>query len=268
MDFLAAHPTFLIVAGGFLIGFLVGLTGVGAGALTTPMLISGVGMPPALAVGTDLLFAAITKSSAAFRHHKLMNVDWHIVRWLAAGSLPGAAIMLTWLFLGHPDTHALAKTIRHGLAFALFLSAGAIALYPWLISHRVPVGHDSGPPGRGRREYATLAFGLVLGVLVTLTSVGAGSIGVTVLTSLYPALLARRLVGTDIVHAIPLTLLSGMGHAGLGNVDLRVLGLLLIGSIPGIALGSRVTGVLPDWLLRLALAAVLVNAGWLLLPKG
>ena len=132
----------------------------------------------------------------------------------------------------------------------------------------MPVDHDTGPPGRGLREWATLAFGLVVGVLVTLTSVGAGSIGVTVLTSLYPALLARRVVGTDIVHAIPLTLLSGLGHAKLGNVDFSVLGFLLIGSIPGIALGSRVTGVLPDWVLRLALSAVLVNAGWLMLPKG
>lgn len=268
LDFFVSHPTAFVIGGGFLIGFLVGLTGVGAGALTTPMLITGVGMPPALAVGTDLLFAAITKSSAAFRHHKLFNVDWHIVRWLAAGSLPGAAGMLAWLFLAQPDTHVLAVTIRHGLAFALFISAAAIAFYPWLLSYRVPVDHDTGPPGRGLREWATLAFGLVVGVLVTLTSVGAGSIGVTVLTSLYPALLARRVVGTDIVHAIPLTLLSGLGHAKLGNVDFSVLGFLLIGSIPGIALGSRVTGVLPDWVLRLALSAVLVNAGWLMLPKG
>jgi uncharacterized membrane protein YfcA len=175
LDFVASHPTLLVVTGGFLIGFLVGLTGVGAGALTTPMLITGAGMSPGLAVGTDLLFAAITKSSAAVRHHTMLNVDWHIVRWLAAGSLPGSLAMLAWLYFAHPDTHVLAKTIRHGLAIALFVSAIAIALYPWLMRHRMTADHDSGPPGRGTREWATLAFGLVLGALVTLTSVGAGS---------------------------------------------------------------------------------------------
>ncbi len=256
----------LIVGGGFAIGFLVGLTGVGAGALTTPLLISGVGLQPAIAVGTDLLFAAITKGSAAWRHHKLANVDWSIMRWLAAGSLPGALAMLAWLTLAKPETHQLALAIRKWLAVTLVISAVAIALYPWLMRYRGEWAGMADGPQPGRR-LATLAFGVVLGVLVTLTSVGAGSIGVTVLTALYPGLVARRLVGTDIVHAIPLTLLSGLGHAQLGNIDFGVLGLLLVGSIPGIALGSRITGRLPDWLLRLSLSLVLLNAAYFLLPR-
>lgn len=257
----------LIAGGGFLIGFLVGLTGVGAGALTTPLLISGVGMSPALAVGTDLLFAALTKASAAWRHHRLGNVDWRIVGWLAAGSLPGALAMLAWLSLAHADTQALAMHIRKWLAITLVISALAIAAYPWLIRARANWAGSAGEPKPGPR-IATLAFGFVLGTLVTLTSVGAGSIGVTVLSILYPGLLARRLVGTDIVHAIPLTLLSGLGHAHLGNLDLTVLTLLLLGSIPGIAIGSRITGMVPDWVLRLALALVLLNAAYFLMPRG
>lgn len=267
MAFAPAETWQLIIGGGFVIGFLVGLTGVGAGALTTPLLISGVGMPPAVAVGTDLLFASLTKASAAWRHHRLGNVDWRILRWLAAGSLPGAALMLAWLTFAHPDTRLLAMLIRKGLAITLFVSAIAIAVYPWVMSHRTEWSGQSGDPTM-RRRIATMLFGGVLGVLVTLTSVGAGSIGVTVLTALYPSLIMRRLVGTDIVHAIPLTMLSGLGHAHLGNIDVHVLLMLLVGSIPGIALGSRVTGWVPDWVLRLVLAIVMLNAGWLLMQKG
>lgn len=256
----------LIVGGGFLIGFLVGLTGVGAGALTTPLLITGVGLPPAIAVGTDLLFAAITKASAAHRHHRLGNVDWPILRWLAAGSLPGALMTLAWLTITRPDTQVLALTIRKGLAVTLVISAVAILVYPWIMRHRCEWAGGVGEAPT-TRKLSTFAFGLLLGVLVTLTSIGAGSIGVTVLTALYPGLIMRRLVGTDIVHAIPLTVVSGLGHAHLGHVDLGVLVMLLAGSLPGIALGSRVTGLVPDWVLRLVLAVVMLNAGYMLLPK-
>lgn len=259
----------LIVAGGFGIGFLVGMTGVGAGALTSPLLITGVGLSPVVAVGTDLLFAALTKASAAWRHHRLFNIDYSVLGWLAAGSLPGAALMLAWIYLAQPDTHQLALLIRKGLAFALLASALAIAIYPLVTRSRPKAGSGEAPAAAavGRRRWQTLALGLVLGTLVALTSVGAGSIGVTILTALYPAMLARRLIGTDVVHAIPLTLLSGLGHAGLGNVDFGVLGLLLLGSIPGIAFGTRVTGLLPDWVLRLALSLVMLNAAWLLWAK-
>ena len=252
-----------MMAGGGLVGFLVGLTGVGAGALLTPMLISGFGVSPTVAVGTDLLFASITKATAATRHHKYGNVNWPILRWLAAGSITASAAMMAWLYITAPDTQRLGEIIRGLLAVLLVASAIVIPLCPWLLRERRKGADAVDVPVRRR---PTLAFGLVLGVLVTLTSVGAGAIGVAVLSALYPALAARRIVGTDIVHAIPLAFISGLGHVGLGNVDWLVLAALLSGSIPGIALGSRLTGYLPDWLLRIALCIVLLYAAYLLLP--
>src|SRR5712671_3637748 len=174
-----------IVAGGCVIGFLIGMTGVGAGSLTTPMLISGFGLPPAVAVGTDLLFASITKATAAWRHQRLANIDWRILRWLAAGSLPGAAAVLAWFYIVNPQTEALARTIRTALAYSLFASAGANALHPWLARHDVLTALDMRNTGLGK--IATIGLGVVLGILVALTSVGAGAIGVVVLMVLYPS---------------------------------------------------------------------------------
>ena len=254
----------LIIGGGFIIGFLIGMTGVGAGSLTTPLLI-GIGVQPAVAVGTDLLFASVTKTSAAWRHHRLGNVHWGILGWLALGSLPGAAAMLAWLYVWPVDTVSLAYYIRKVLAITLIISAVAMALHPWL-RRRQPSGLTS-ETKTNTRPWPTALFGAILGALVALTSVGAGAIGVAVLMGLYPTLLARRVVGTDIVHAIPLTLLSGLGHAGMGNFDAWLLLALLAGSVPGILLGSRITAHVPDWLLRFALSVVLFYAAYLLLMK-
>ncbi|MEW5964552.1 MAG: sulfite exporter TauE/SafE family protein [Pseudomonadota bacterium] len=264
MSLVLASSWLTMAIAGLGIGFLVGCTGVGAGALTTPMLVGGFGVPPAVAVGTDLLFAAITKATGAWRHHRLGNVDWAVLGWLAAGSLAASLAVLAWLYLGAPDTTRLAVTIKRGLSVALVASAIAIPLYPLL--RRAPSAEGEAPPRR-LRPLATLTLGLVLGGLVTLTSVGAGAIGVVALCALYPSLLARSIVGTDVVHAVPLTMLSGLGHLGLGHVDLGVLAAMLAGSIPGIALGSRLTGCLPDWSLRLALSLVLLGAAWMLLAK-
>ena len=263
MEFLHSGAWPIIVFGGFAVGFLVGLTGVGAGSLMTPFLISGIGISPVLAVGTDLLFASITKASAAWRHHSLGNVNWPIVRWLAMGSLPGAVLVLSWIYLAQPDLHVLADIIKKVLAFALVVSALCVAAYP-LLKRLAASAIDAGEPTHVRQG-PTLMLGLVLGVLVALTSVGAGAIGVVALTMLYHSLSARRLVGTDIVHAIPLTFLAGASHFGMGNVDLKILGFLLLGSVPGIALGSRITGLVPDWVLRITLALVLFWAAYSLL---
>ncbi len=252
-----------ITCAGAFVGFLVGLTGVGAGALMTPMLISGFGVNPAVAVGTDLMFASITKATAAARHHSYGNVSWPILRWLSAGSLSAAALTMAWLYIAAPDTERLGEIIRGLLAVLLVISAIIIPLCPWVLSKLRQGAHEVDVPVRHR---ATLAIGLVLGVSVALTSVGAGAIGVAVLSALYPALMARRIVGTDIVHAIPLAFLAGIGHLGLGNIDWLILVALLCGSIPGIALGSRLTGHMPDWLLRVALSIVLLYAAYLLLP--
>ncbi|MDX2309662.1 MAG: sulfite exporter TauE/SafE family protein [Hyphomicrobium sp.] len=258
-----AEHAHIVVGGGFLIGFLIGITGVGAGSLTTPLLISGVGIPPAVAVGTDLLFAAITKMSAALRHHRLGNVDWPILGWLAAGSLPGAAAVLAWLYLAAPDTASIATFVKRSLAVTLVVSAVAILLFPYLKRLHVTEAADGTPA----RPLPTIIFGLVLGAAVALTSVGAGAIGVAVLTGLYTLMPMRRVVGTDIVHAVPLTFVSGLGHMGLGHIDWIVLAGLLSGSIPGILIGSRLTGRLPEWFLRIALAIVLCYAAWLLYLK-
>jgi uncharacterized membrane protein YfcA len=253
----------LIIGGGFIIGFLIGITGVGAGSLTTPMLI-GFGFPAAVAVGTDLLFASLTKASAALRHQRLGNVDWPILGWLAAGSLPGAAAVLLWLYYSHADTALLAFYIRKVLGITLIISAIAISLNPWLRRHQ-PGDHNAlhAPVRSG----PTAFFGVILGAMVALTSVGAGAIGVAVLTGLYPALMARRVVGTDIVHAVPLTLVAGAGHATMGHVDLVLLATLLAGSVPGILIGSRFTSKIPDWALRIALSLILLWAAYQMLVK-
>lgn len=250
----------LIVAGGFVVGFLVGMTGVGAGSLMTPFLITQVGVQPALAVGTDLLFASITKASASAPHHAFGNVNWRIVRWLAAGSVPGSLAMLLLIKWLEPDLETMADVIKTCLVLALAVSATAILVYPFLMRHRWREAARPDDAHQSVRPLPTLLLGLVLGSIVTLTSVGAGAIGVVILTLLYPALRTRHLIGTDIVHAVPLTLVSGLGHLGMGNADFVLLGLLLVGSLPGILIGSRLTGRLPDWFLRGALAVILVFA--------
>ena len=254
----------LIVAGGFVVGFLVGMTGVGAGSLMTPFLITQVGVPPTLAVGTDLLFASITKASAAYPHHNFGNVNWRMVGWLAAGSVPGSIAMLALLAFIDPDTAALSRLIKEALVVALIMSSVAILLYPIMTRNRPSAteGMDVAV-----RPVPTLLLGLVLGSIVTLTSVGAGAIGVVILTMLYPRLMTRRLIGTDIVHAVPLTLISGLGHMSMGNTNFVLLGLLLVGSLPGIAIGSRLTGRLPDWFLRGLLAVILCFAAYQLSTK-
>lgn len=254
-----------LVAAGFGVGLLVGLTGVGGGALMTPLLISSFGVAPPVAVGTDLLYASITKTAGSWRHHIADHVDWPVVWRLAAGSLPAAAVLLAVIAsLPENSTHALAHWIRMGLVVALPISGLAIVLYPF-VTRKSPV-NDKGdvPP----RTLPTVLFGILLGLLVTLTSVGAGAIGVTVLAALYPLLPAKRLVGTDIAHAVPLTLIAGLGHLSLGNVDVGLLLALLVGSIPGILIGARLAGVAPEWLLRPILGVTLCYAAWALFNRG
>jgi uncharacterized membrane protein YfcA len=252
-----------LVGAGFVVGFLVGLTGVGGGALMTPLLISNFGVSPHLAVGTDLLYASITKTAGGWRHHVERHVEWPIVLRLAMGSVPAALALLAVMAFLPVDTVALARWIRTGLVVALPISGAAIVLYPWL-TRTSPRDDDGNVPPR---TLPTVLFGVVLGLLVTLTSVGAGAIGVSVLAALYPMLPAKRLVGSDIAHAVPLTLVGGLGHLGLGNVDGGLLVALLCGSIPGILLGTRLAGMVPDWALRPILAIALCYAAYVLYNK-
>ncbi len=251
------------ILSGFGVGLLVGLTGVGGGALMTPLLIFGFGIAPAVAVGTDLVFAAITKANGVWVHARQRTVDWRIVRRLASGSLPAA--LVTLLVLGQVDAHTEQAEgfMTTTLGLALILTAAALLWRLWGAS-AVP-RDDTSQAGRGRSEkrraLATVVTGAVLGVLVTLTSVGAGAVGAAVLLWLYPRLSAARVVGTDLAHAVPLTALAGLGHWQLGTVDLALLVALLAGSLPGIYVGSRMSAVFPERWLRPVLATLLLAIG-------
>lgn len=246
---------------GLVVGFIVGLTGLGGGSLMTPILVLFFGIPPATAVGTDLLYASITKAGGVWVHHRKGHVDWKLVGWLAAGSLP-TAIITTWVLtaLDLRDEH-LSTLISSVLGVALILTAMAILFRETLrrfSRDREHVGQTWGPE---RLVPATVATGVVLGVFVTISSVGAGAIGMVVLLWLYPRLPSVKLVGVDIAHAVPLTAVAGLGHFYMGTVDFSLLGSLLLGSLPGIYLGSQIGGRIPDYILRPTLACMLLVVG-------
>lgn len=244
---------------GLAVGTIVGLTGVGGGSLMTPLLVLGFGVPAVTAVGTDLLFAGLTKVGGAVSHGLGGNVDWRIAGLLAAGSLPGTAAALGALAV-LPPAGAAGKMLVSA-ALGVMLLATAIALLfrtrmaQWA---RARSGHGWLARHRG---LATVITGAVIGVAVTFSSVGAGAIGVTALILLFPLLATVRVVGTDIAHAVPLTLAAGLGHAALGNVDWPMLASLLAGSLPGILVGSHLAPRIPERALRHSLAAVLALAG-------
>lgn len=250
---------------GFGVGLIVGVTGVGGGALMTPILVLLFGVAPAAAVGTDLWFAAITKMVGGTVHHSKGSVDWQVLRRLASGSLPAAVVTLVWLHLSG------ASQLRQGLIFNALggvLLLTALAMIFKKRTHAFGQRLRSTAPEKFKRAQPamTVVAGVVLGFLVTLTSVGAGALGVVMLVYLYPyRMTPARLVGTDIVHAIPLTMVAGIGHMLMGNVDFGLLGNLLLGSIPGILLGSMFGSKLPENALRAAIAVVLVLVGFKLL---
>ncbi len=247
------------VFSGLVVGALVGLTGVGGGSLMTPILIMLFGVHPLSAVGTDLLFAAATKATGTRVHASRGNVDWGIVRLLLLGSVPGslaALALLTRLPLRSPEvTHAITAAI----GVALLLTAAGLLSSDIAGRFRAKIASQraSNPPAA--RPRLTVVLGFVLGVLVSLTSVGAGAAGMAVLRRLYPRMPTVRLVGSDIAHAVPLTLLAGSGHWLIGDVNWTLLGSLLLGSIPGIILASRFAHHVPDGVLRRVLALVLLG---------
>jgi uncharacterized membrane protein YfcA len=250
---------------GFLVGLLVGFTGVGGGALMTPLLVFLFGVAPQTAVGTDLLFAAITKGVGGWVHGKRGSIDWLVLRRLCAGSLPATALTVALLHYSPPDA-GLRALILPGLGAALLLTSLAMLLKAPL--HRLGQRLRTTSPERFKHVQAplTVAAGAVLGFLVTLTSVGAGALGVVMLVYLYPfRLTPSKLVGTDIAHAIPLTLLAGLGHMSVGNVDFRLLATLLVGSVPGIVIGSRLNLRVNERYVRSAIALVLAVVGGRLL---
>ncbi|HDS1737036.1 MULTISPECIES: sulfite exporter TauE/SafE family protein [Pseudomonas] len=246
---------------GLIVGFIVGMTGVGGGSLMTPILL-WFGVNPATAVGTDLLYAAITKASGVWVHGRNKNIDWTITGWLSLGSVPAAALTLWFLSTLHTDTSALNAVIKQGLAVVLILTALALLFKSRLQAFANRHAGDHYHLSDRTLNILTVLTGVVLGVMVTLTSIGAGALGTVALFLLYPFLVTRRLVGTEIAHAVPLTLVAGLGHAGMGNMDWSLLGYLLLGSLPGIYLGSHLTGRISDRVLRPCLAGMLLLIGY------
>jgi uncharacterized membrane protein YfcA len=246
----------MLIFAGFLVGLIVGATGVGGGALMTPILLLIFGIAPVAAIGTDLYFAGLTKLAAGKIHHQKALIDWAVVKLLWIGSLPSSAAVLLLMRLGFFQIDV--SFLKHAIGVAILITVVGLIFHSTF--QRI---------GRGLRlqnevhfkrwqPMLTIAAGALLGFLVTLTSVGAGAIGAVLLTYLYPLRLTpARLIATDIVHAIPLALFAGTGHLLMGNVDFMLLGWLLLGSIPGVIIGAKLSTVLPQIVLRYLLATVL-----------
>jgi uncharacterized membrane protein YfcA len=248
----------LYTLSGFFVGMLVGMTGVGGGSLMTPILILLFGIHPATAVGTDLLYAAATKTGGTLIHGLNHTIDWRIVGRLALGSVPMTVVTLFILSRFDLSATAAARVITFSLGLALLATALALIFRAKLVEYYAA---RVGELTARRTATLTLLTGAMLGVLVSITSVGAGALGVTALILLYPRLPTARIVGSDIVHAVPLTLIAGIGHWLIGSIDTGILGSLLLGSIPGIVAGSFLAVRVPDLVLRLTLAAVLAVVG-------
>ncbi len=246
-----------LAALGLLAGALIGATGVGAGSLMTPMLIGVFRLPLPAAIGTDLWFAGITKAGGALAHWRHGQVERRVVLRMLLGSLPASALTLLAMHALGLDKTSL-RVLGTALGVALLLTALLVACRGPCLALAQRLQQRLSPASRERLD---LALGGLLGVLVTLSSVGAGAIGSTCIAVLHPRLPARRLVGTDIAHAVPLTLLAGVGHAALGDVRWPVLGALLVGSVPGIWLGARASRMLPERVSRALLSATLLVAG-------
>jgi uncharacterized membrane protein YfcA len=253
-----AHIDPLFVLSGFCVGVLVGLTGVGGGSLMTPILILLFGVHPSTAIGTDLLFAASTKTAGVIVHNRSETVDWRLVGLLALGSVPASIITLTALAILGGHEAAVGRTLTLALGVVLLMTSAFLFL-----------------AGRLRRRYAdrvgkldpriirllTVLLGAAMGFLVSSTSVGAGAVGVMMIVLLHPGMAIARIIGSDIAHAVPLTLLAGAGHWYIGTIDWQLLGTLLLGSLPGVVLGSYLAGRIPESPIRWALASVLFIVG-------
>jgi len=246
---------------GFLVGLIVGVTGVGGGSLMTPLLVLLFGVSPATAVGTDLLYASLTKTLGGWVNGRRGTVDWKVAGLLSLGSLPAAVITIVLLKYLALDKKTLSGLVTGVLSVALLLTAAALLLKGWI---RKIVQRSDGAVYELHHRYlsaATIITGIVVGALVTISSVGAGVLGTVALLFLYPRMPAAKVVGTDIVHAVPLTAVAGLGHLALGTVDMVLLGSLLLGSLPGIYLGSHLSARMPEKVLRPALATMLLIIG-------
>jgi uncharacterized membrane protein YfcA len=239
---------------GLAVGLLVGMTGVGGGSLMTPILILLFGIHPATAVGTDLIYAAATKTGGSLVHGLAHSIDWRVVRRLASGSIPATVITLAVLSHFNLNGEAARGLITLVLSVALFATAFVLVFGgPIVALYRARI-RELDPK---RTATTTVAVGALVGVLVSISSVGAGAIGVVLLVLLYPHLPMAKIVGSDIAHAVPLTLIAGVGHWMMGSVDWHIITSLLVGSLPGIFIGSYFANRIPERALQLVLAATL-----------
>ncbi|PXX47521.1 sulfite exporter TauE/SafE family protein [Undibacterium pigrum] len=247
--------TLTYIFSGFAVGTLVGLTGVGGGSLMTPLLTLLFGVSPTVAVGTDLAFASITKATGTFTHRLRGTVEWHVVRLLCYGALPAAVVATLFLKNFGALDKEIGQLIRYSIAVSVLLTVVALLfkgkMLNWLNKH--PEKQLQGK----NLAIATIVSGAVLGTLVTISSIGAGAIGATLLVMLYPRMSAAHIAGTDIAYAVPLTAIAAFGHWWLGSIDWVLLGSLLIGSLPGITLGSMAARAVPEKFLRGLLATTL-----------
>lgn len=252
---------FMLVVAGALTGLLVGLSGVGGGALMTPMLLLIFGVAPLAAVGTDLWFAAITKMFASRVHHGHGLIDWRVVKRLWIGSLSASALTILWMKM-HPVDNSSVELLKTSIAIAVLITAVGMIFQKPLHSLGRRFRITEGERFKMLQTPMTILAGALLGFLVSLTSVGAGALGAVFLAYLYPLRLTpSRLIATDIAHAIPLALFAGIGHLLIGNVNFGLLGNLLIGSIPAVILGAFLSSRLPHALLRGILSFVLLVIG-------
>ncbi len=251
----------LLIAAGAATGLLVGLTGVGGGALMTPLLLLVFGVAPLTAVGTDLWFAAITKLFATRVHHSHGLIDWPVVKRLWLGSLTASAATLIFMKL-YPVDQTAVTLLKAAIAAAVVLTALGMLFQKPLHALGRKLRTTDSDNFKALQGPLTVMAGAMLGILVTLTSVGAGALGAVFLSYLYPLRLTPpRLIATDIAHAIPLAMFAGAGHLLIGNVDFGLLGHLLLGSIPAVIFGAMLSARLPHALLRGTLAAVLLTIG-------
>ena len=246
----------MLIAAGFFVGLLVGLTGVGGGALMTPLLLLIFGVAPVTAIGTDLWFAAITKLAASKVHHSKGLIDWGVLKLLWSGSLPASLITVILMKMGWLSLST--AFLKDAVAVAILITAISMLFQKRLHGFGKHLRLNQGEQFKRYQPALTILAGALLGFLVTLTSIGAGAVGVVLLTYLYPLRLTpARLVATDIVHAIPLAMFAGMGHLLIGHIDYSLLGWLLIGSIPGVLIGAMLSSRLPQQILRVGISIVL-----------
>jgi uncharacterized membrane protein YfcA len=261
---LLEHLDVMHAVAGLLVGLLVGLTGVGGGSLMTPLLVLMFGVNPQTAVGTDLLYASLTKTVGTGVHGWRDTVDWKIVRRLGSGSVPAAAVTLFLLAQYGPVNKHATNIVLMVIAGMLLLTAISVLFRGQIVAWATRRFASTTPRDS---LWPTVVLGALLGVAVTMSSVGAGAIGVTVLLVLYPGLPVSRIVGSDIAHAVPLTLVAGLGHWLIGDVDGQLLVNLLVGSIPGVIAGSLISTRASDRFLRPILACVLLISGWQMMVK-